>query len=241
LSGTTTKEKLYEDNANRCLLLHLDNSNKQQEAIMDYQRKISAGKVDTDTEDDATTLLQHIQRVLDPVRVINPYAESLRIPTRCFKPLRTHEHYLQFIETVTWYHQYQRAEQVNKETGEVYITTTLDDIAIANELIKEVLLTKSDELPKTIRDFFEQVKDWLRVEKKESFYSKALRTHFRMYPMKANRYIKTLEQYGYLKKAGGNRKQGYEYEVVDWSDYEVLKSGLNVLDELLKNLKTGKS
>lgn len=238
LSGTTTKEKLYEDNANRCLLLHLDNSPAQQEAIMNYQRKLSAGRIDSETETSATRLLQHIQMTLEPVRVINPYAESLRIPNQCFKPLRTHEHYLQFIETVTWYHQYQRKEHVDKDTGEVYITTTLEDIETANGLIKEVLLTKSDELPKTLRDFFEQLKDWLKSEQKESFYSKALRTHFRMYPMKANRYINTLEQYGYLKKCGGNRKQGYEYEVTDWSDYETLKSGLNVLDELLESLKS---
>jgi len=44
LTSTTTRDRLYEDNANRCLLLYLDNSEKQEEAIMDYQRKNSAGK-----------------------------------------------------------------------------------------------------------------------------------------------------------------------------------------------------
>jgi len=241
LSGTTTQEKLYEDNANRCLLLHLDNSQEQQEAIMDYQRKLSAGKIDKDAERQAQQLLQQIQRVLEPVRVINPYAEALRIPKQCFKPLRTHDHYLQFIETVTWYHQFQREEQVDKETGEVYIETTLEDIEIANDLIKDVLLTKSDELPKALRLFFEQLKEWLKAERKESFYSKDLRNHLRMYPMKVNRHIRLLEQYGYLKKSGGNKKSGYEYEVVDWSDYEKLKGGLNVLDELLVGLQNGQN
>ena len=237
LSGTTTKERLYEDNANRCLLLHLDNSPAQQEAIMEYQRKLSAGKIDSQSEQEATQLLQHIQRVLEPIKVINPYAESLRIPTKCFKPLRTHDHYLQFIETVTWYHQYQREERADPDTGEVFIETTIEDIEIANELIKEVLLTKSDELPRSIREFFEQLKAWLKSNDQTSFYSKALRSHFRMYPMKANRYIKTLEQYGYLKRVGGDKKNGYEYEVLDWTEYEQLKSGLNILDELVETLR----
>ena len=63
-----------------------------------------------------------------------------------------------------------------------------------------------------------------------------MRAYFRMYPMKANRYINTLMQYGFLKKAGGNKKTGYEYEVADWEDYEKLKGNINVLDELLKSL-----
>lgn len=237
LSGTTTKEKLYEDNANRCLLLHLDNSAEQQEAIMDYQRRLSAGKVDRYKEQQATRQLQNLQRVLEPVRVINPYAESLKIPAQCFKPLRTNEHYLQFIETVTWYHQYQRREKADPDTGEVFIETTPEDIAIANHLMKEVLLTKSDELPKAIRQFFEQLKQWLKTQNQTSFYSKALRSHFRMYPMKASRYITTLEQYGYLKKCGGNRKHGYEYEVTDWQEYEHLKAGVSIPDQLLADLQ----
>lgn len=237
LSGTTTREKLYEDNANRCLLLHLDGSQAQQEAIMGYQRALSANKVNTTAEQEAIRLLTKVQRVLEPVKVVNPWAEDLRIPGQCFKPLRTNDHYIQFIETVTWYHQLQREEKVDKETGEVYIETTLEDIGTANELIKDVLLTKSDELPAEIRKFFEQVKEWLKSINQTSFYSKALRSHFRMYPMKANRYIRTLEQYGLLKKSGGNKKQGYEYEVADWDDYERLKAGVNILDELLETLR----
>lgn len=238
LSGTTTQEKLYEDNANRCLLLHLDNSPQQQEAIMDYQRKLSAGKINSYQEQEAQQLLQHIQRVLQPIKVINPYAEALRIPSRCFKPLRTNDHYLQFIETVTWYHQHQREEQADPETGEVYIETTLEDIALANQLMKEVLLTKSDELPHAVRSFFEELKGWLRSESRTSFYAKAMRMHFRLYPMKANRYLRTLEQFGYLKRTGGNKKTGFEYEVTEWDDYKQLQDGLNVLDELLAGLKS---
>lgn len=34
LAGTTTKEKLYEDNANRSLLIYLDNSKQHRDAIM---------------------------------------------------------------------------------------------------------------------------------------------------------------------------------------------------------------
>ena len=55
--------------------------------------------------------------------------------------------------------------------------------------------------------------------------------------MQVNRYLKELEQRGYLKQTGGNRKTGFEYSVVVWDDYEQLKSGINILDETLEKIK----
>jgi hypothetical protein len=41
----------------------------------------------------------------------------------------------------TYYHQYQREQKVDKETGEMYIETTLEDVAEANKLLKETFLS----------------------------------------------------------------------------------------------------
>ncbi len=43
-----------------------------------------------------------MQRVLQPVQVRNPFAESLHIPDEVFKPRRSNAHYLAFIEAVTF-------------------------------------------------------------------------------------------------------------------------------------------
>ena len=85
IAGCTTKESIYEDNANRCFLIYLDESAEQDERIMDYQRKISAGKINTTAETQARQLLQHVQSVLHPITVINPFAELLKIPAEVFK------------------------------------------------------------------------------------------------------------------------------------------------------------
>ncbi|WP_315823694.1 hypothetical protein [Paraflavitalea speifideaquila] len=47
VGGCTTKESVYEDNANRSFLLYLDESQQQDNRIMDYQHKKSAGRIDT--------------------------------------------------------------------------------------------------------------------------------------------------------------------------------------------------
>ncbi|MCP4177719.1 MAG: DNA primase, partial [bacterium] len=172
LAGTTTRERLYEDNANRSILIYLDNSKQHKELIMNYQRKLSAGNIQTKKEEEIKEFFKDIQSVLKPVKVRNPYAEQLKIPDYVFKPLRTNSHYLAFIQTITFYHQYQRTLRTNPETGEKYILTEIEDIEEANKLIKDVLLAKSDELPRQIREFFESLKKQLKKEKKPNFYSK---------------------------------------------------------------------
>jgi DNA primase catalytic core len=239
LAGTTTRERLYEDNANRCLLLYLDNSKEQQQKIMDFQRKLSAGKVNTKKITELKERFKDIQTILKPIQVRNPYAEQLKIPERCFKPLRTHDHYLKFIETVTFYHQYQREVKKDEETGEKYIETSLEDIEWANYLLKDILLAKSDELSGGCREFFERLKKWLRQENKTSFYSKEVRKQFRISPRTVNYYFFQLNEYGLLKKVGGSRyKKGYRYELTTWKDYAQLKEEVNtILDELVEKIK----
>ena len=58
VAGCTTQENLYEDNANRSFLIYIDESREQDEQIMAYQRKLSAGKVDIAAEHGTRELLQ---------------------------------------------------------------------------------------------------------------------------------------------------------------------------------------
>ena len=236
LAGTTTKERLYEDNANRSILIYLDSSPEHKEKIMEYQRKLSAGKINTAQEQQVKELLRDVQSVLKPVKVRNPFAELLKLPDYIFKPLRTNSHYLQFIEIVTFYHQYQRPLK-SMADGTKYIETTVEDIEAANELLKDVLLAKSDELPRAVRDFFEQLKQWVKKGKKESFYAREMQEHFRIYPMKISRHLRELESRSFIKRAGGNRKNGFEYEVNRWEDYARLQSGLEILNKVAQGIR----
>ena len=239
LAGTTTKERLYEDNANRSLLVYLDNSQQHKELIMEYQRKLSAGKVNDKEENELKEFFKDMQSVLKPVKVRNPYAELLKLPEYVFKPLRTNSHYLAVIETITFYHQYQRELKTGPATGEHFIETTLEDIEWANKLLKEVLLAKADELNQTERSFFESLKKWLAANKKASFHAKEIREVFRMHPSKIKRYLYSLSTYNFIRITGGNRfKTGFEYEVIATDEYKNLENAVNtVLDTVLEEIK----
>ena len=189
LTGTTTKERLYEDNANRCLLLYLDGSKQQHQAIMENQRKRSAGKINKQQVEETKEFLRDVQSVLHPIAVRNPYAEQLQIPETVFKPLRTNAHYLGFIEAITFYHQYQREVKTDPDTGERYIETNLSDIAGANVLLKDVLLAKSDELTKACRNFFELLKRHVSHAQQTAFYRGEVRHWLRINPHTLRYYL----------------------------------------------------
>lgn len=238
LAGTTTRERIYEDNANRSLLIYLDNSKAHKNKIMEYQQNLSAGTINKAKEEEIKRFLQDVQLVLEKVKVRNPFATKLNIPDTVFKPLRTNTHYLSFIETVTFYHQYQR-ERKQDEQGNYYIETTLEDIEEANKLLKDVLLAKSDELTKACRDFLEVLKIHLKKLEKQSFYAKELRSSLRINPKTLSRYLSDLSRYGYIKIIGGNpRSTGYEYELLNSEEYSQLKANIQTaLDEALLHIK----
>ncbi len=236
VSGATTQESIYEDNANRSFLLIIDESQSHLNEVMHYQRKQQAGLINETGQEQAKQLLRNSQRLLRKIKIINPYAPQLEIPQCVFKKLRTNMHYLKLIEIITFYHQKQR-EIKTDQSGKPYIETAIEDIECANFLVKETLLRKSDELNGELRDFFERLKNTVTAKKVQSFYSKDIREQFRMNPMRINRYLRELESRGYIGRNGGNRKYGFEYEITAWDEYEKLKSGINILDEILQKLK----
>ena len=236
VAGCTTQESIYEDNSNRNFLLYIDESAEQDIRIMQYQRFLSAGKLNEQEQHASRDLLQNVQRILKPIKIINPYAEYLELPQSVFKPRRTNSHYLQFIEAITFYKQQQREQQYNEETGEEYIETTIEDIQEANELIKEVLLRKSDLLNGACRNFFETLKTYLKREKKNTFTNAEIRRVLRINPSNQKRYMLQLQLANLVQKAKGDKRKGYQYEVITYNDYEATH---NQIQELLQSTLQG--
>ena len=238
ISGCTTQESIYEDNANRSFLLYLDESEQQDEKVMQYQRLLSAGKINSYEEKRVKLNMQNVQSVLQPIAVRNPYAEYLQIPKEVFKPRRTNAHYIAFIEAITFYKQYQREHKTDEATGEQYIESTLEDIEEANALMKDILLRKSDELSGGCRSFFEKLKQHLKVNNQSTFSNKEIREHFRTNHNTQKMYMAELQQYGYILKTQGDKKKGYQYAVSSFEEYEELQNRIStILDEILENLK----
>ncbi|TSE03150.1 hypothetical protein [Aquimarina algiphila] len=238
VAGCTTQESIYEDNSNRSFLLYIDESSQQDKKIMHYQRLLSAGKVNNDDEFIAARFLRDVQRILQPIKVINPYAEYLELPESVFKPRRTNSHYLQFIEAVTFYCQYQRPKKYDEQTGEEYIETTIEDIQQANELIKETLLRKSDEITGVCRNYLEELKKYLHQNTQTTFTALEIRRRLKVKKTTQWRYHQQLQDNYYIKKQ--RKKKGetiIRYEITNPNEYKELEQQISkALQECITNI-----
>ena len=221
VAAATTKETLYQDNANRALLLTLDETAEQDQRILDYQRKLASGKIDQAKQHEARTLLQATQRLLEPVEVQNPFAEDLKLPSQVFTQRRANQLYLDLIGAITFYHQHQR--KTTNEKGRTAIETTAEDIEWANKWAAPVLLRKSDELSGACRSFLEELKAYLNENKQQEFTRKEIRAAFRLHPSKCKRYMAELSAFGYVERMAGNNKQGFSYALSGADPYDQLK------------------
>ena len=152
---TTTAIKIDEELLNRCLVLSVDENREQTKAIHQFQRRRQtlAGLLADQDRKETLALHRNAQRLLRPLLVANPYAESLTFLDDKTRSRRDHLKYLTLIRAVALLHQYQRPVKttVHHERTVEYIEVTLDDIAVANRLACEVLGRSVDELPPQTR------------------------------------------------------------------------------------------
>jgi len=244
--GCTTRERVYEDNANRSILLHLDGSKEQDKRIMDYHKKVKAGMIDEGEEEKLRELLKNMQRVLMPIKVVNPYSMQIELPETVMNPRRTLPLLLSFIEAITYYHQYQREKQYDQETGEEFIETTPEDIEWAFKLMKDVLFSKSDELSNACRKFYSWVGSPDRQAgssggqlNKDCFYASEIRAQRSIHPRTLNRYLNELVLFGRLQIIGGNKhKEGYQYQAVNYRGDHQLQADLDKhMEQMLERIR----
>jgi DNA primase len=98
-------------------------------------------------------LHRNAQRLLEPLSVVNPFADRLTFADTATRTRRDHVKYLTLIAAVTLLHQHQREIKTTTAgpgagaTQVRYIETTPADITLANALAHEVLGRSLDELP----------------------------------------------------------------------------------------------
>jgi DNA primase len=148
---TTTAIHIDEELMNRCLVLSVNESREQTQAIHHIQRKKRTleGLLASVEKDDKITLHQHAQRLLRSLAVVNPFADKLSFLDNQTRTRRDHEKYLTLIDSIALLHQHQRP--IKSVRGIEYIEATLDDIAVANALASDVLGRTLDELPPQTR------------------------------------------------------------------------------------------
>ncbi|RQY07251.1 DNA primase, partial [Burkholderia stagnalis] len=99
---TTTAIEIDEELLNRCLILTVDEGREQTEAIHRLQRtkRTLAGLKLKQDKQRILALHRNAQRLLQPVAVVNPYADQLTFLSDRTRTRRDHEKYLTLIDTI---------------------------------------------------------------------------------------------------------------------------------------------
>lgn len=214
LLGCAYSDRNYQGLSLPFLLLHLNHSTTQDIAIMEYQQRAAAGQVIPADIEKAQHELQCVIASLQNVSVINRYATLINLPEDVQHPRKSLLLLLNFIQVITYFFQYHRPQQVDKDTGELYIETHPNDIALAFRLLKNSLFRRADELSTTTRGFYNWLTGFLKQAKTDQFMALDIRKARSVHPRTLNRYLQELKLYSYIKVVGGNKhREGYRYRL----------------------------
>ena len=220
---TTTAVDIDEELLNRCLVLTVDESREQTEAIHRLQRERRTAKGLAMKRKRASILQAHhnAQRLLRPIDVQNPYADALTFRSDRTRLRRDHEKYLSLIDTIALLHQYQRPVRKD-EAGGRFVEATLSDIEAANKIAHEVLGRSLDELPPQTRRLLTLLKEWVgrqcgerNLERSDFHFSRRqLREAFGWGDTQLKVHLSRLLDMEYLELHRLPGQSGYFYELL---------------------------
>ena len=222
---TTTAIDVDEELLNRCLVLSVNESRAQTQAIHQRQRQQRTLQgLSARTERDAVIRVQqNAQRLLKPLAVVNPYAEQLGFVDDRTRARRDHDKYLTLIDSLALLHQHQRPIQTLRTAHGAplqYVEVTPEDIQTANRLAAEALGRSLDELPPQTRHLLQLLQAWVSEQCRQQalplnayrFSRRELREHSHWSDTALKVHLARLTELEYLRvhRAGG---QAYHYEL----------------------------
>jgi DNA primase catalytic core len=223
---TTTAIDIDEELLNRCVVLTVNESREQTKAIhiLQRQRQTLQGLLADEGRDAILTLHRNAQRLLQPVKVVNPYADQLTFLDDKTRTRRDHMKYLSLIRAIAFLHQYQRPIHTVQHRGKAvrYIEVLPSDITTANRLAHDVLGRTLDELPPQTRKLLTTLHSWVKVEVERlamkpadfRFGRRQVRELTGWGDTQLKIHLARLAELEYLLAHRVPRGQGFEYELV---------------------------
>lgn len=240
---TTTNPRTDAETRSRFVVISVDESPGQTRAILAAQRQSHTREGWQRRLAREAILKRHqsFQRLLRPLKIINPFEPLLSYPDESLLVRRDQPKYLNLILAVTFIYQLQRPVQNDAELGD-YIETTLDDIAIANELAHELFGHSLDDLSRPGRELLRLVYQHVQRQAAASktgdvtFNRRELREAFKWGDTRLRTHLDELVEMEYVVPLSGRFGQTYQYRLVYEPTDEPGRflSGLKSVEQLRK-------
>ncbi|MBC8954874.1 DNA primase [Xenorhabdus sp. PB62.4] len=222
---TTTAIDVDEELLNRCLVLTVNESREQTEAIhaLQRQKQTLEGLLAENERDYLTQLHQNAQRLLRPLNVVNPYAHQLTFMSDKTRTRRDHMKYLTLIQSIALLHQHQRDIKTAAHRGKTleYIEVTKEDIRLANQLAHEILGRTLDEMPPQTRKLLLLIQQMAhrmaagqQTLREVRFTRRDIRAYTNWSDSQLKLHCQRLSDMEYLLIHGGSRGHLLQYELL---------------------------
>ncbi len=226
---TTTEPDTNPETRSRFFVTSIDESREQTRAILSFQRRRHTldGLSDQTATEGILRKHRNFQRLLRPLKVVNPYAERLNYGDDRLQGRRDQPKYLTLIEAVAFLRQLRKPVKTSP-SGTDYLEADLDDIRFANELAADILGKSLDELSVPGRELLLQLDSMVEARLKErklrpkdqgearatmSFSRREVREFSGWAHARVHRYLRELVDFEYLLVDAGRNGMSYRYRL----------------------------
>ena len=232
--SSTCKAEEYTEQMSHVMVLRVDESNEQTKRIIERQNRKLAGHIDSNEEQQARIILQNCIRTLKPFEVVNPYADKIHLPLEAKEQRKLNDHYQAIVRQIILLHQYQREKDFK---GRLIATPT--DLEMASNILFDAILLKVDDLDASLRNFFDQLKQYVKKQSKAGeevqFTQREVRIALHLSKATCFRSLQELEKLEYVQRTSGYANRGFKYKILYWDDMEKLRE--RIKDEFAKQLQ----
>ena len=228
---TTTNPHFNDENASRCFLVGIDESEEQTARIHAVQRarRTLSGLFKSQDTEAIKRRHHHAQRLFEPVKVLIPYAEHLSFPTRWLRTRRDNERFLSLIEAIAFLHQHQRrrGSMPHPQGDIVYVEATVDDYRLAYDLAKGVLGATLHELTRGAQELWVEARNLVvalkgsrkAVRTEDVFFTRRmLRDHCGWPDRRLRDALGELVEMEYVGATAGSQGKTYQYRLLSDAD-----------------------
>jgi len=220
---TTTQPDLDAETKSRFIITSIDETPEQTRAILEAQRNSHTLEGLRRRKQREAIIQRHhaFQRLLRPLTVVNPFEPLLTYTEDRLAVRRDNPKYLNLILGVTFLHQMQRPVKHDEACGD-YIETTLDDIAIANELATALFGQALDDLSRPGQQLLALTLDYVQGQAakqkttadKITFSRRELRESLKWSEYQLRTYLDELARLEYVWPLSGRQGQPFRYRLL---------------------------
>ena len=165
---TTSPEALDYETRNRFLEVTVNETHEQTERILRAQREEDTldGLLRQAKREKLMRLHQNAQRLLRPLKVLNPFASEITYPSQGIRMRREQKKYLTLMKAMALLHQHQReVKRAERDgVGIEYVEITAEDIRRVNRLAGKALSRGLDELSPPGRALHREIRQMVKAK-----------------------------------------------------------------------------